>query len=30
MLHEARAAGADALIAKPPTRADLLAAIVAG
>jgi DNA-binding NarL/FixJ family response regulator len=28
MLHEARAAGADALVAKPPTREDLLAAIV--
>jgi DNA-binding NarL/FixJ family response regulator len=28
MLQEARAAGADALVAKPPTREDLLTAIV--
>jgi CheY-like chemotaxis protein len=27
MLHEARLAGADAVLAKPPTRDDLLAAI---
>lgn len=28
MLQDARAAGADALVAKPPTREELLAALV--